>query len=409
MAKFLLLAFRNIFRNRRRTLMTLFMVGGGVAGLLLAGGYFAFMTRGLRESTIRNGLGHLQIFTADHFNRDEVRVLDTGIDNWRQVAANVKTGGHVRGVAPRIEFYGMVSNGEKSSVFMGSAVDPEAEKSLGFISNVVSGRDLDIKPSGEVEALVGAGLAKSMNVKVGDGLTLLSMTSDGALNGVDVQIVGIVNSGIAAMDARSLCITLASAQRLLQSDRVTNLVVGLDATENTNQVAAGLAPRLRGASQQLVLKKWIDLATYYKQVNSMFNGIFLFMGVIVFFMVLMSSVNTLLMSMFERTREIGTMLAMGTPRAWIVALFMVEAALLGSMGAIVGIVGGNLVGWLINASGLHMPPPPGYTNSILFHVLHVPAQMIGSSLLVIVSLAFASILPAVRASRLRIAEALSHV
>ena len=389
--------------------MTLFMVGVGVAGLLLAGGYFAFMTHGLRESTINNGLGHLQIFTADHFNRDEVRVLDTGIDNWHQVAANVKTGGHVRGVAPRIEFYGMVSNGEKSSVFIGSAVDPDAEKSLGFISRVTSGRDLDATPSGEVEATIGAGLAKSMNVKVGDGLTLLSMTSDGALNGVDVQIVGIVNSGIAEMDARALRITLASAQRLLQSDRVTNLVVGLDATENTDRVADELAPRLRNSPQQLVLKKWIDLATYYKQVNTMFNGIFLFMGIIVFFMVLMSSVNTLLMSMFERTREIGTMLAMGTPRAWIVALFMLEAALLGLVGAIVGIVGGNLVGALINAAGLHMPPPPGYTARIAFRVLHVPAQMIGSSLLVIVSLAFASILPATRASRLRIAEALSHV
>ena len=104
MGKYLLLAFRNIFRNRRRTIMTLCMVGGGVAGLLLAGGYFAFMTHGLRESTINNGLGHLQIFNAEHFKRDETRVLDTGIDNWRSVAASVSTGEHVRGVAPRIEF-----------------------------------------------------------------------------------------------------------------------------------------------------------------------------------------------------------------------------------------------------------------------------------------------------------------
>ena len=107
MSKFLLLAFRNVFRNRRRTLMTLLMVGGGVAGLLLVGGYFAFMTRGLREDTIRDGLGHLQIFTTDHFKRDEVHVLDTGIENWRQVASTVSSAAHVRGVAPRIEFYGM--------------------------------------------------------------------------------------------------------------------------------------------------------------------------------------------------------------------------------------------------------------------------------------------------------------
>src|ERR1700675_3240270 len=85
MWKFLLLAFRNIFRNRRRTVMTLVMVGGGVAGLLLVGGFFARMFWGLRESTIRTGLGHIQIFSAEHFTRDEVHVLDTGIGNWRQV------------------------------------------------------------------------------------------------------------------------------------------------------------------------------------------------------------------------------------------------------------------------------------------------------------------------------------
>jgi len=409
MGKFLLLAFRNVFRNRRRTIMTLIMVGGGVAGLLLVGGFFARMFWGLRESTINDGLGHMQIFTAEHFNREEKHVLDTGIDNWRQVAATVSTGGHVRGVAPRIEFYGMLSNGVKSSVFMGSAVDPAAESTLGFNPRLTAGRDLDTKPGGEVEALIGAGVARSMNVKPGDGLTLLAVTSDGALNGIDVQIAGVVNTGFKEVDDRYLRITLASAQRLLQSDRVTNLVIGLDNTDNTDLVAAQLAPRLNGLSQQLVLKKWIDLAAYYKQVRSLFSTIFVFLGIIVFFMVLMSSINTLLMAMFERTREIGTMLAMGTPRSWIMALFVMEATLLGVMGAIVGVAGGNLLGVLINHAGIHLPPPPGTSVPMAFHVMHVPSLMIGSSILVIVSLALASILPAIRASRLQIAEALAHV
>lgn len=409
MGKFLLLAFRNVFRNRRRTLMTLLMVGGGVAGLLLVGGFFAFMFRGLRESTINNGLGHIQIFSAEHFRRDEVRVLDTGIENWRQVAATVSTGGHVRGVAPRIEFYGMLSNGAKSTVFMGSAIDPDAEKSLGFAPRLAAGRNLDNKSGGEIEALIGTGVARSMNVKVGDGLTLLAVTSDGALNGIDVQIVGLVNTGFKEVDDRYLRITLPSAQRLLQSDRVTNLVVGLDATENTDLVASSLAPRLRNLPQEMTLKKWIDLAAYYKQVRNLFSAIFVFLGIIVFFMVVMSSVNTILMSMFERTREIGTMLAMGTPRSWIMALFVLEATILGVLGAAVGVVAGNLLGSLLNVSSLHMPPPPGLTINLPFRIVHVPSLMIGSSLLVIISLALASILPAIRASRLQIAEALAHV
>ncbi len=409
MGKFLLLAFRNVFRNRRRTVMTLLMVGGGVAGLLLVGGFFAFMFRGLRESTIRTGLGHIQIFTAEHFSRDEVHVLDTGIANWQQVAQRVRSLDHVRGVAPRIEFYGMLSNGVKSSVFMGSAVDPHTERAMGFSPNFVTGHDLSASNDGEVEALIGTGVARSMSVKVGDGLTILAVTADGALNGIDVQIVGIVSTGFKDVDDRYLRISLPSAQRLLQSDRVTNMVVGLDKTENTDAVAAALTPRLQGLSQEMTMKKWIDLAAYYKQVRTLFSGIFLFLGVIVFFMVLMASVNTLLMAMFERTREIGTMLAMGTPRIWVVALFVVEATLTGVLGAGVGLIAGNLLGMALNASGLHLPPPPGTSFDMMFKVLHVPALMIGSSLMVVVSLALASILPAVRASRIQIAEALAHV
>lgn len=409
MTKFLLLAFRNVFRNRRRTLMTLLMVGGGVAGLLLVGGFFARMFWGLRESTINDGLGHLQIFTAEHFNREEKHVLDTGIDHWQQVASGLANRPHVRGVAPRIEFYGMLSNGVKSSVFMGSAIDPVAEKSLGFTPRLIEGRDLANNASGDVEALIGTGVARSMSVKPGDGLTLLAVTSDGALNGIDVQIVGLVNTGYKEVDDRYLRITLPSAQRLLQSDRVTNLVVGLDKTESTDQVATDLGPKLHGREQQLILKKWIDLAAYYKQVRSLFSTIFVFLGVIVFFMVLMSSVNTLLMTMFERVREIGTMLAMGTPRSWIMALFVTEAALLGVMGACAGVASGDGLGFLLNHAGLHLPPPPGTTVPMSFKVQFVPALMAGSSLLVILSLALASIMPAVRASRLQIAEALSHV
>lgn len=409
MIKFLLLAFRNVFRNRRRTIMTLLMVGGGVAGLLLVGGFFAFMFRGLRESTIRNGLGHIQIFNAEHFRRDEVHVLDTGISDWQHVATTVRSVDHVLGIAPRIEFYGMLSNGVKSSVFMGSAVDPDAERAMSFSPRLAAGRDLAEASSGEIEALVGTGVARSMSVKVGDGLTILAVTADGALNGIDVQIVGIVNTGFKDLDDRYLRITLPSAQRLLQSDRVTNLVVGLDKTENTDSVTAAFTPRLRGLSQDMTMKKWIDLAAYYKQVRTLFSGIFLFLGIIVFFMVLMASVNTLLMAMMERTREIGTMLAMGTPRPWIVALFMLEATITGILGAVVGLLGGNLLGMALNTSGLHLPPPPGLSVEMAFRVLHVPALMIGSSILVVISLALASILPAVRASRLQIAEALAHV
>lgn len=409
MRKFLQLAFRNVFRNKRRTLMTLLVVAGGVAGLLLVGGFFSYMFWGLRESTIRNGLGHLQVYNADYFRRDEDRALANGLDDYRRIMTLAAGTKHVRGVAPRIEFYGMVSNGMKSSVFMGTAVDPGKEMSMGFTPRISAGEYLSGKYKGGNEALVGSGLARSMSVKPGDSLTLLAVTADGALNGIDIDVTGIVTTGFKDLDDRLMTIDLAAAQRLLQSERVTKLVVGLDDTDNTDAVYTALLPRLHASRQELAVKKWIELATFYRQVRLLFSGIFLFLGVIVFFMVVMSSANTVMMAMFERTREIGTMLAMGTPRSWLVGLFLLEALVTGALAAVAGVAAGNALGALVNRAGLVLPPPPGNTTGMSLRVLHEPGLMVGASVLVMVTLAAASILPAWRASRLRIVEALAHV
>ncbi len=409
MRKFLLLAFRNVFRNRRRTAMTLLVVSGGVAGLLLVGGFFSRMFWGLRESTIRNGLGHLQIYSADYFRRDEAHALDNGLEDYQRLTGLAARNRHVRGVTARIEFYGMVSNGMKSAVFMGTGVEAAREKSMGFEPRIASGHYLDAGGTESSPALLGAGLARSMSAKPGDSLTLLSVTSDGALNGIDVDVAGIVTTGFKEMDDRLLTIPLAAAQRLLQSPRVTKLVIGLDKTENTDAVYAAILPQLAASRQQFAVRKWIDLAGYYKQVRLMMSGIFVFLGVIVFFMVVMSSANTLMMAMFERTREIGTMLAMGTPRSWLVALFLGEAVFTGMLAAAFGVAAGTGMGALLNRSNIVLPPPPGTTAGMPLKVIHEPALMAGAAVLVLITLAAASLMPAVRASRLQIVEALSHV
>ncbi len=409
MGKFLLLAFRNVFRNRRRTIMTFIMVGGGVAGLLLAGGYFAFMIHwpAREHHPLRPGTPadlHFRTLPPRRSSRARHRHRQTG-GRWPRPSKPAITFAASRPASSSTAWF---QTAKSPSVFMGSAVDPDAENSLGFSPNLVSGRDLTGKPSGEVEALIGSGLAKSMNVKAGDGLTLLAVTSDGALNGVDVQIAGVVSSGIAAMDARYLRITLPSAQRLLQSDRITNLVVGLDATANTDAVHAELGPHLNGLPATDDAQKMDRPGRLLRQVRTMFSGIFIFMGVIVFFMVLMSSVNTLLMAMFERTREVGTMLAMVRPCLDHCAVHG-EASLLGIFGAVHWCCGRQSPR---RAAQLFRPPfaaaprlygPHSLPSSSrarvddrLFHPGHrLAGRGIHSA--------------AIRASRLQIAEALAHV
>jgi len=413
MQQFLRLAFRNVFRNRRRTLMTLVVVAGGVSALLLAGGFFALMFWGLRETTIRNGIGHLQVYNAAFFEREETRVLENGLEDFQQLASALEGAEHVKGVAPRLEFFGMISNGMKSTTFMATAVDPAAEERMGFTLKITEGRALGAAAENENApgnpALLGTGLARSMNAKPGDTLTLLAVTPDGALNGIDIDVAGVATTGIQEMDDRLLRLTLPAAQRLLQTGRVTKLVIGLDATENTEAVHSALAARFAGENRPVTIKKWEELAPIYRQVTMMFGAIFVFMSVVVFFMVVISSANTMMMAMFERTREIGTMLAMGTPRSWILALFLAEGLLTGVLGALAGVAAGNGIAALINRARLQVPPPPGNTEGFPFQVMHVPELMIAASVLVVLTLAAASLLPAVRASRLNIVESLAHL
>ncbi len=407
MRHFLLLAFRNVFRNRRRTVLTLVIVSGGVTALLLAGGFFALIFQGLRETTIQNGLGHLQIYNSAFFTSEEKKTLENGLADYREIAAQAAATPHVKGVAPRIEFFGMVSNGVKSTTYMGMAVDPGLEEKMAFRPKMTQGRNLSPDTSAGNEVLLGTGLARSMGVSPGDGLTLMGVTADGALNGIDVDVVGVFTTGFKEMDDRALRLTIPAAQQLLQSDRVTKLVVGLDRTENTDVVYPALHSNL--GRKDITVKKWAELATVYQQVTMMFGGIFLFMSTIVCFMVVTSSANTMLMAMFERTREIGTMLAMGTPRSWIWALFVTEGVITGVVGAAIGLAGGNALAALINKANIQVPPPPGNVEGFQLQVMHVPALMVAASVLVVLTLAFASILPAIRAARLRIVESLAHV
>jgi putative ABC transport system permease protein len=359
MRTFLSLAFRNIFRSRRRTLMMLLVVAGGVSALLLAGGYFSYIFWGFRETTIRNGVGHLQIFNARYFDHDETRVLENGLAGYESVRTIAQGTPHVVGVAPRIEFFGMVSNGQKSGTYMGTAVVPAAERKMHFVPQILSGRWFSPE-GGDNEVLIGAGLARSMNVKPGGGLTLLAVTADGALNGIDVDVVGVITTHFKELDDRLLQMTLPAAQRLLQTDRVSKLVVGLDNTDNTKAVRAALGARLAGSQPKVIIKDWQELSPMYKQIILMFGGILAFMAVIIFFMVVMSSSNTMMMAMFERTREVGTMLAMGTPRGWVMALFVFEGALTGVLGAAAGVLAGNGIASLLNHANIQLATAPAF-------------------------------------------------
>ncbi len=396
------LAFRNVFRNRRRSAITLIVIVFGAVGLILFGGYKTLTFHGLRESTIRSRLGHLQVYKQGFAAAEAQKPLEHGLDDVGALRRSVERDPRVEMTAAQITLMGLVSNGEKSETFLATAVEPEKDRAMKG-QKITAGTDL---PAGEVDAvIVGRGLAASMHVEPGDYLTLMSTTTSGSLNAIDVRVAGIFMSGVKEYDDRAVKMPLAAAQQLLQTPKVERLIVMLRNTGDTAAVHASLAKTLRGVE----FKEWSQLASFYQQVVMLYNGIFGFLGIVVFAIVVFSVANTILMSVFERTREIGTLMAIGTPRGTVWRMFLAEGVLIGVIGGVLGIAAGAFAAFLINRAGIMLPPPPGFTVGYALKVMVQPPILVTSFLISFITATLSSIVPALKASRLKIVDALGHI
>jgi putative ABC transport system permease protein len=400
------LALRNIFRNRRRSAITLAVIVFGAVGLILFGGYKAVTFRGLRESTIRGRTGHLQVFRAGYSSHQSQKPLEYAIDDLPSLRAAIERDPRVQFTAAQTTLMGLVGNGEKSETFLATAVEPSKDRQMKG-QKIVAGTEL---PEHESDAvLVGKGLAESLGVKPGDYITLMTTTTTGSLNAIDARVAGIVMSGVKEYDERSIKMSLAGAQQLLQTPKVEKLLVFLKETDDTATVQSDLAKSFASRKWAIEMKSWQELASFYKQVVMLYNGIFGFLGIIVFAVVVFSVANTIAMSTFERTREIGTLMAVGTTRMQIWRMFFAEGMLLGLLGGILGLTAGALLALVINNGNVMLPPPPGYTVGYRLQILLQPPVMITAFLIALITSTLSSIVPAFKASRMKVVDALGHI
>jgi putative ABC transport system permease protein len=400
------IAFRNIFRNRRRSAITLLVIVAGAVGLILFGGYKAHTIRALRESTIRSRLGHLQVYKLGYSKSESQKPLEYAIDNIAEIRRAVEQDKRVTMTAAQITLMGLLSNGEKSETFIATGVEPEKDRRMGS-QRLLSGTNL---PDDEPDAvLLGRGLAASMHAKPGDYLTIMTTTVAGSLNAVDVRVAGTFTIGVKEFDDRAIKIPIKGAQQLLQTTKVEKLLVFLRDTDDTAAVHGNLQKLFAARSWPLEMKEWSELAGFYHQVVALYNGIFGFLGIIVFAIVVFSVANTIMMSIFERTREIGTLMAIGTTRERVWRMFLLEGLIIGVFGGILGVGAGALVATIINHSNLMLPPPPGYTVGYPLNILLQRNVLVTAALISVVTSTVSAIFPALKASRMKIVDALGHI
>ncbi|NTW86476.1 MAG: ABC transporter permease [Holophagaceae bacterium] len=409
------LALRNLLRQRRRTALTLLVVVAGFLALSLAGGFMAQTFQGLSDGAIRGGLGHLQILPPGALDGDEAQSLEKALPDGEALAAALRRDPAVAEVLPRISFMGLLSNGPKSVAFLGTAVDPvleprhmasaEALKDGAKAPGGAGSRWLAADPAAR-EVILGVGLARALGATVGSSLTLMSTTRGGALNAVDVDVVGLQDLGLRELNDRFLTVSLATAGQLLDSGPArSRLSLILKRPGDVEAEQARLQTRLLETS----VKPWFELASFYRQVKLLYFAIFGFMGLVLFFVVLLATVNTLLMSVMERVREFGVLRAMGLQPRQLLVLLQWEGAFLGLFGCALGLAATLLLRAGLNALHLQMPAPPGTSHGYELNIHLVPAVYLLVALGLQATLQVSALFPGLKAARLRIVEALRHV
>ncbi|HTY98366.1 MAG TPA: FtsX-like permease family protein, partial [Rhodocyclaceae bacterium] len=402
--KALLFAWKNVLRNRRRSFVTILIAAVGTLSVLVGGGFALYTYSMLIDASARE-FGHLTVAARDYFDRDEETPMQYGVAAAPALAARLEKDPRVLRVIPRVSLSGLFANGDKSMIFVGTGVDIRAEAAIrGPFLKVVEG-GLGDAGRGTAQVLLGTDLAHSLNAHPGTGLTLLATTTAGAMNAVDVEVAGVVTTGWRELDKRLVDMDLASAQRLLLTDKVSTLSVYLDGTDATPAALAELA----GADPAHVYKPWWEQAFYYHSVRGLYDRIFGLLGCIITALVVFSVANTLAMAVVERTREIGTLRALGALPAEIVGQFVREGALIGATGAAIGTLLAMVVVLVLPSMGLEMPPPPG--RSVGYPLLvsfSLPLYLIADGAIVLLC-AGAAWFVSRKAAKKPIVEALGHV
>jgi putative ABC transport system permease protein len=398
------LAWRNVGRHRGRNAITVGAIAAGVAALIVAGGFVQDLYIQLGEALIHSQSGHLQVARAGFREtgaRQPERYL---LDDAQALRARIAAVEGVRDVMARVRVAGLLNNGRRDLAVIAEGVEPEREARLGTAVRIVAGRALERGDA--FGATLGKGLAAALGLAPGDRATLVTATAPGATNALDVEIVGVFETFSRDFDARAVRLTLDAAHEALGHRGAHTLTVLLDRTPDTARVADALRATFSGAG--LEVDTWQTLNDFYDKTVALYDRQFGVLGAIVLAMVLLGVSNSVNASMLERIGEFGTLRALGDPARRIVALVLTEALALGVMGALLGVVAGVGAAALLSAVGIPMPPPPNADLAYVAAVRIVAANVLQAAAIGLIATLLAAVLPAMRAVRMPITEALAR-
>ncbi len=337
-------AFRNIRRHKKRSLVTIFTICLGFTALGVIGGILNNIFSRLSEQAIVvEKLGHITIAKEGFFKNGKISPEDYlwNGEELAKILELLKSDSDVSMVTPRLSLFGLVSNGKSSTIFITEAIVPKDDNELMKIA--IDGRtkhsgaiSLSDESSKQSEVAIGSELATNLGLSKGEYLTLLSSTKDGIANAMDVDISQIYNTGNPATNDKFVLSNFYLAQKLYDTNGAERVVVTIKDLKKIKEVQQRLIRKLKEAGFATEAKPWNEISLTYNKVKKMFGVIFRVLTIIITVIVLLTLLNTMQMTVTERTREIGTIRAIGMLRKNVIKIFCIEGILMGLIGCFLG-------------------------------------------------------------------------
>lgn len=336
------LSIKNILRNKRRTVITFAMLSFGTALYVFLAGMFAGFDVTALDSVINFESGDVKV-RSKNYDDERVYALDALVDNPQNIMPKIKKFAFVKGVTTRLTFFGEMDNGIDSTPVVAVAVNQETDESVFSLKKYyIEG---DLQPNA---AVVGKELAEEMGLSIGDYFFLTFRTKTDAYYSLELWVSGLLLSPDATSNKSKIFMNLDEAQQVLG---VGQAVREINIKTNNVHKATEYAKQMRGEITSADVLSWREtsyaLADTLEQKGKIVDVILFF----VLLIAMIGIINTILISIYEKRREIGTLKALGMLDKEVRNLFISEGFLLGLVGSLLGVALGALINWYFVVHG----------------------------------------------------------
>ncbi len=362
--QYLNFAIRNIRRHKKRSIVTIFIICLGFTALGVIGGILNNIFSRLKEQAIvTEKLGHITIAKEGFFKNGKIAPEDYlwNKEELYNILTLLKDNENVEIATPRLSLFGIASNGKSSTIFITEAIVPEDDALL--VQTNVDGRtereeaSLISNTNKQSEVAIGSELSENLDIKEGDYLTLLTSTKDGIANAIDIDISKIYNTGNPANNDKFILSNFYLAQKLYDTEGAERIIVTLKNPNDIEKTTSLLINKLKNAGYNIEAKTWNELSLTYEKVKQMFNVIFKVLTIIITVIVLLTLLNTMQMSVTERSREIGTIRAIGVLKRNVIKLFCLEGFIMGIIGCLIAIPLLFIIAFILKSLNITFIPP----------------------------------------------------